>query len=89
VLAENIQQALVFVRTGNADAAIVARSLLAADEACSTPIDPSMHQPIPQAAAVLANATDKARARSIVGLLVDPKNQALLVRGGFALPGSG
>lgn len=88
VLADNVQTALVFVRTGNADAAIVARSLLTADESCATAVDPSLHAPIVQAGAVLRTATDPARAKQIVDWMVDPKVHALLVRGGFALPGA-
>lgn len=88
VLADSVQNALVFVRTGNADAAIVARSLLGPDEPCATAVDPALHAPISQAGAVLRAATDPTRARQIVDWMVDPKLHAMLVRGGFALPGT-
>lgn len=88
VLADSVQNALVFARTGNADAAIVARSLLEPDEACASAVDATLHAPIAQAGAVLRTATDPARARQIVDWLVDPKVHAILARGGFALPGA-
>lgn len=86
VFADSVQHALSFVRTGNADVALVARSLLEPDEACAVPVDPAMHQPIVQAGAVLKAARDPKRAVAVLQLLVGDAGQRALVRGGFALP---
>jgi molybdate transport system substrate-binding protein len=86
VFADSVQHALSFVRTGNADVGIVARSLLGPDEACAAPVDPALHQPIVQAGAVLKSAKDPAKAAEIVQLLVGEGGRRALARGGFALP---
>ena len=87
VFAENVQQALMFVRSGNANAALVARSLVEPGDVCAAAIDPSFHEPIPQAAAVTAVSGDPDRAGAIVSFLTSEAARVLLARGGFALPG--
>jgi molybdate transport system substrate-binding protein len=86
VFADSVQHALSFVRTGNADVGFVARSLLEPEEACAAPVDPSLHEPIVQAGAVLQTARDPRRAAEVVKLLVGEGGRRALARGGFALP---
>jgi molybdate transport system substrate-binding protein len=88
VLGENISQTFQFVQTGNADAGIVALSL-----ALGTPgtryslVDASLHDPIAQAAAVIARGRDTSAARELLAFVNGPAGRPIMKRYGFALPG--
>jgi molybdate transport system substrate-binding protein len=85
VYAENVRQALQFAQTGNADAAIVARSLVAGDESGVTlAIDPALHAPIEQTLVVCRHGKNSEGGRSFAHLVQSTDGQALLKRYGFA-----
>src|SRR5437762_5995390 len=62
VYGENIRHTLQFLQTGAVDAGIVARSVASVPEIDWVPIDPSLHAPLNQAAAVVRRSPQIGRA---------------------------
>lgn len=84
VQAENVRQALQFAQTGNADAAIVARSLVATDQTgVSLAIDPALHGAIEQTLVVCRHGKNADGGREFAKLVESSDGQALLKRYGF------
>ena len=90
VLGENISQAAQFAESGNADAGIIALSLLQTpalkDKGRSWTIPESLYSPIRQGAVVLKSAPNPAGARAFLDYVRTPAVAALLERYGFSLP---
>jgi molybdate transport system substrate-binding protein len=89
VFGENVRQALQFAQSANADAAIVALGVVAADR--ENPwllIDTSMHRPIRQALVVCGRGGARSRALSFVSFVGSARGQGILRRYGFTLPTS-
>lgn len=92
---ENVQQALVYARTGNTDAAIVALSLVVESEGSYLPIDPSLHEPLDQALVVCdgglagqaGRKAKKNEAQAFVAFVGSEQGRAVMRRRGFLLPG--
>lgn len=90
VLGENVAQAAEFARTGNADAAVVALSLVLADpvrdlgEWTEVPLD--SYPRLDQAGAVLAGAEHPEAARLVRDVITGDAGQAILEDYGFFLP---
>lgn len=92
---ENVQQALVYARTGNADAAIVALSLALSSEGSWLPIDPSLHAPLDQALVVCdgfatghpGRKAKRNEAQAFVQFVGSEAGRAVMRRHGFLLPG--
>jgi molybdate transport system substrate-binding protein len=90
VYGENVQQALTFASSGNAEVAVVALSL-----AISTPghyaiIDSSLHAPLDQALVVCKGGSKGARtadARAFADFVGSPAGRTIMRRYGFLLPG--
>lgn len=82
VQGENISQTYQFVRTGNADVAIVARSIADPEFGSWLPIDQALHEPVRQAAGVLERSTHPA-AHDFLDFVVGPEGQAILQDHGF------
>jgi molybdate transport system substrate-binding protein len=89
VFAENVQQALQYARTGNADAAIVALSIARTDvpTATFTLIDAGLHAPLDQAMVTCRRGSNAAGARAFAEFVGSPAGRAIMVRYGFVLPG--
>ncbi|HEU5317449.1 MAG TPA: molybdate ABC transporter substrate-binding protein [Chloroflexota bacterium] len=88
VLAENISQTFQLVQTGNADAGIVALSIvLGAPGATYTLIDAALHAPLRQAAAVLKASRQPDAARAFLAFVNGPLGRPTMKRYGFVLPG--
>jgi molybdate transport system substrate-binding protein len=88
VYGENVQQALQFAQSGNADAAVIAQSLLTASDAGRTlSVDPSMHDPIDQAMVVCKNGGNADGAKQFVQFVASPAGREIMTRYGFLLPG--
>jgi molybdate transport system substrate-binding protein len=88
VLGETVSQTFQFVQTGNADAGIVALSLaIATPNTTYTAVEPSLHEPIAQAVAVLARTTQPAQARAFVAFVNGTAGRPIMKKYGFALPG--
>ncbi len=88
-LAENIRQATVMIEMGNAEAGIVARSVVAASGVEWTEVDASLYDPIEQTVAVVAGSPQSDAARRFVQLLLGEAGQRVLARSGFSPPGKG
>lgn len=86
VYGENVQQALQFVQTGNAEAGIVARSLAGIPEVEVVPIDESLYVPPRQALVVVKGARQEGRAREFAAYVTGQAGRSILERHGFALP---
>lgn len=89
VYGENVADTLRLATTGNADAAIVALSLVIARKGGTWAlIDGSLHQPLEQA--LVVTGADPARtgaARAFVSYVGSPEGRAVMRRYGFLLPG--
>jgi molybdate transport system substrate-binding protein len=87
---ENVRQALQFAATGNADVAIVARSLEGTSPGEFVPVDIAAHAPIEQAIVVCRGAGPDDRAdadaRAFTKLVASPAGRAILARHGFLEP---
>lgn len=89
VLGENVAQALQFVRTGNADAGIVALSLVmgvAGEPVPSRIVDDALHPPMLQVAGVVRGGRHPERARDFLDFILSDEGQAVLRRYGFESP---
>ncbi len=88
VYGENVQQTLQFAQSGNADAAIVARSLTIATPGESAPIEPSLHDPIAQALVVCSNGrAGWQQGLQFARFVQSAEGQEILRRFGFSVPG--
>lgn len=90
VYGENIQQTLMFARSGNADVAIVALSLAVTSPGHYVPIDPSLHAPLDQELVICnggSNGSKTHEARAFVDFVDSAAGRAIMRRYGFALPG--
>lgn len=84
---ENVRQALQYAQSGNADAALVALSLVKHDMAGHWfVVDEMMHQPLQQALAVCASDHSTAGARAFAEFVTSPSGRAVLADFGFGLP---
>lgn len=84
VHAENVRHALKFAETGNADAAIVALSLVntrASGQMLS--IDPALHEAIEQTLVVCRRGKNETGGREFATLVRSAEGQAILERYGF------
>ena len=90
VLGENISQAAEFVESGNADAGILALSLVVSpgmkDKGRAWDIPENLYTPMEQGAVVVGAAANPKGARQFLDYIKMPATAALLERYGFALP---
>lgn len=87
VFGENIRQTLQLAQTGNAEAAIVAQSLVRTDTTgVQLAIDPALHAPINQALVVCNRGANAAGGQAFAAFLVSAEGQALLKQFGFGIP---
>lgn len=90
VLGENVAQAAEFVQSGNADAGIVAKSLVLSDPLrdvgawVELPLD--SYPRVDQGGVVLADAADPDAARTLRDVLLGEAGTDVLARYGFTLP---
>ncbi len=91
VLGENISQAAEFVESGNADAGILALSLVVSpamkDKGRAWNIPENLYTPIRQGAVAMRASSNPQGARQFLDYVEMPATAALLERYGFALPG--
>lgn len=86
VFGENVRQALQYVQSGNADAALVARSLAVAAGLPFAAVDEALHRPLAQALVACGQGASATDARAFVRFVASPAGQAILRRHGFAPP---
>lgn len=83
VFAENVSQAQEFVRSGNADAGLVALSVVLGDSTARYIIlDESLHKPLRQAGAVISGGETEAAAE-LLDFIMGEEGQAILKQFGF------
>jgi molybdate transport system substrate-binding protein len=87
VFGENVQQTLQYAQTGNADVAIVARSLAIGTDGEVTPIAESEHSPLDQALVVCGAGPRAAVAEGFAAFVGSPEGRAIMNKYGFVLPG--
>jgi len=91
VLGENISQAASFVASGNADAALLARSLAVApsmqEKGRYVDVPADDYAPIDQACVILSSSHQKEAAQKFLGFLKRSENIQLMRQYGFAVPG--
>ena len=83
VQAESVRQALQFVQTGNAEAALVGRSIAGVPEVRIVEVDPALYDPIIQGLGIVARTKRADDARAFADFLAGPEGQAILARHGF------
>ena len=86
ILGENVRQTTEYIRTGNADAGIVALPLVIHGSVRYIVIDASAHEPLIQGAAVVARTDAEAAARRFLDFLAGDDGQAILAGYGFDPP---
>lgn len=87
VYGENIRHALQFVQSGAAEAAIVALSVADVPEIVWAPVEPSLHQPLNQVAAVVRRSAVPQLGMAFIRFVNGPGARAIMKRFGFLLPG--
>jgi molybdate transport system substrate-binding protein len=87
VYGENIRHALQFIQTGAAEAGIVALSVANVPEVQWTPVDPALHAPLNQAAAVVRRSPRPELALALIQFVVGAEGRPIMKRYGFVLPG--
>lgn len=88
VYAENVRQALQFAESGNAEAALVALSLvLTLREGRFVQVDTALHRPIEQELVVCRHGKNERAGRSFAEFVSSPAGRAIMRRYGFLLPG--
>jgi len=84
VYAENVNMALQYAKTGNVQAAFVARSLVD-DKDKYLIVDESLHFPLDQALAVVTRSKNKELAKKFILFLTTQKSKALLEKFGYSI----
>lgn len=88
VYGENIAQTFQFIQTGNADAGIVALSVvLGLPGTRFSLIDDTLHAPLRQAAAVIRTSRQPEEAQAFLAFVNGPTGREIMKRYGFVLPG--
>lgn len=87
VYGENVQQTLQFAQSGNAEAAIVAQSLvIGSSRGASLLVDDGLHAPIDQALVACNHGKNKAGATAFASFVNSVEGRAVMRRYGFMLP---
>lgn len=87
VYGENIRQTLQYLQTGAVDAGIVALSVANVPEIDWVTIDPSLHRPLNQAAAVVRRSARPELALGFLEFVNGAQGRSIMKRYGFLLPG--
>jgi molybdate transport system substrate-binding protein len=87
VFGENVQQAVQFVRSGSAEAGLVARSVSDTPDLQWTLVDDRLHAPLNQMAVILARTRHADNAKSFLDFVNEPRGRVVMRQFGFLLPG--
>jgi molybdate transport system substrate-binding protein len=87
VYGENVQQALQFAQSGNADAALVALSLALVSDGNRVDVAAELHQPLDQALVVCKGSGRRDAATGFATFVGSDEGRAIMRRYGFLLPG--
>ena len=86
VIGENIQQAYQFAASGNADIALVSRSLTTQGGGALRPVSETLYAPLRQTLAALQSSPRAPLAHSFVNFVTGKDGQAILKKYGFSPP---
>jgi molybdate transport system substrate-binding protein len=86
VFGENVQQAVQFVRSGSAEAGIVARSVADTPDLDWTIVDGRLHAPLNQMAAVTARTKQPGVSMAFIEFVNDNEGRMVMRQFGFLLP---
>ena len=90
VYGQNVSAATEYVRSGNAEAGLVALSLVIHEPSVTyVTVDDSLHQPIEQALAAVKGTKNEELARRLVAFVRGPEGRAVLEKYGFVVPEEG
>lgn len=87
VFGENVQQAVQFVRSGSAEAGLVARSVADTTDLHWKLVDDRLHAPLNQMAVVLARTKQPAASISFIEFVNSVPARLVMRQFGFVLPG--
>lgn len=87
VYGENIRHALQFIETGSVEAGIVALSVAGVPGVRYVPIDPRLHKPLNQVAAVVNRSPHPDLGAAFIQFLNGPEGRPIMKKYGFRLPG--
>jgi len=87
VYGENIRHALQFVETGAVEAGVVALSIADAPGITYAPIDPALHAPLNQVAAVVKRSPHPDLGAAFIQFVNGAEGRLVMKRYGFLLPG--
>jgi len=87
VYSENIRHTLQFIETGAVEAGIVALSVAGVPAVRYVPIDPKLHKPLNQVAAVVKRSARPDLGLAFIQFLNGPEGRPIMKRYGFLLPG--
>jgi molybdate transport system substrate-binding protein len=86
VLAEDVQTAMTYARSGSVDASIVALSLaVVTDGGAFLAVDPSLYPPLEQTMVVCGNGADSDAARQLEQYILSRDGREIMTRYGFTL----
>ena len=86
VIAENISQAMQFVKTGNTEVGIIALSVAQAPEISYTLIPEDSHSRIAQSMAVIKGTRNEKVSKEFAGFVGEPRALEILRKYGFTIP---
>lgn len=87
VYGENVQQAMQYAQSGNADVAIVALSLATTASGAFTLIEADGHDPLEQALVLCRGGGSPTRGKGFADFVNSPSGREIMRRYGFVLPG--
>ena len=87
VYGENIRHTLQFVETGAVEAGIIALSVAGVPDVRYVPIDPKLHKPLNQVAAVVKRSARPELGVAFIQFLNGSEGRPIMKRYGFLLPG--
>jgi molybdate transport system substrate-binding protein len=86
VRADSVRQALIYVSNGDAEAALVSKTLANADAVRVVALDPRLYDPLVQALGIVADTTNPDQARAFVQFVMGVEGQAILQEAGLDPP---
>ncbi|HWE36519.1 MAG TPA: molybdate ABC transporter substrate-binding protein [Isosphaeraceae bacterium] len=84
VQAESVRQALQYVQSGNAEAALVGRAIVEVPGVRAVAIDATFYDPIIQGMGIVARTAQPREAEAFARFVLGPEGQAVLASFGFA-----
>ena len=86
VYGENVSQVAQYVRTGNADAALLPNSFAAEFKGNVAPVPEKLYTPLQQTLTVLKKTSHPEEAKGLANFILNKDGRAILERKGFVVP---